>query len=774
MADGADESIDAFGRVPTFRGVSHLVRLLAALAGLCPFVLSAATAQDGQLVGIEKRLPLTTSHVVGSPDPPLPLRAKRAWPGVDFKHSLFIGQDAGSERFLVAEQAGRILALERDQSVSTTNLFFELADHDFYSFHFHPGFATNRFVFIFANGPNTKQTNSAGVELGGTNKFNRILRYTVTPEGRADAKSEVEIIKWWSNGHNGGEMAFGLDKMLYITSGDGTSDSDGNNTGQDISDLNSGLLRIDIEHPDPGKQFSIPKDNPFWNIPGARPELWAYGFRNPWRLTMDPSDGALLVGDIGQDLWEMIELVKRGSNFGWSVREGNHPFRAQRVLGPHPVTPPLVEHPHAEARSITGGFVYQGKRFAELRGTYIYGDYGTGKIWSLRRKGDKVVSLREIADTPHQPLAFCEGRAGEIFYADYAGAIYELEPTPKETKKRPPFPKTLSESGLFAKVKGHVVQPALIPYSVNSPLWSDGAHKERFLALPGDAQIVFNEGGGWKFPEETVLVKSFALDLEAGNPKSRQWVETRFMLLEQNEWVGYSYRWNDAQTEAYLVEAKGQDRDYKIKDARAPGGTRKQTWHYPSRAECMTCHSRAAQFVLGVTTVQMNREHDYAGVKANQLRTLEHIGVFTQKADKPGKNEKGDKPAVAKLPKPPEKLPSLADPYDEKADLELRARSYLHANCSHCHVEAGGGNSAITLRSTTKTDQTHLIGVEPLHDKFGLTNALLVAPGAPERSILLQRVLRVGQGQGGMPPLAKSIVDEPAVKMLGEWIKQLK
>ena len=744
--------------------MNHLNRfLLVLLASAAGSNLLAATADDGLPVGLEKRSPLTTSRVQGSPEPPPMLRAKRAWPGLSFYHSLFIGRDASSDGFLVVEQAGRVLSLARDQSVNTTNLFLAVPDHEVYSVHFHPGFATNRFVYAFANGPTKLMTNSVGVLLGGTNRFNRILRYVVTPAGAADPATELEIIQWWSNGHNGGEMTFGRDGMLYITSGDGTSDSDGNNTGQDITDLNSGLLRLDVDHPAPGKTFSIPKDNPFWDIPGARPELWAYGFRNPWRITMDPADGGLLVGDIGQDLYEMIELVTRGANFGWSVREGNHPFHAQRKLGPHPVTPPLIEHHHAEARSITGGVVYQGSKFAELRGAYLYGDYGTGKIWAAKRKGSQVTWHREIADTPHQILAFAEGRTGEIFYVDYAGQLYELEPTPPETKKRPPFPKKLSDSGLFAKVKGHVVAPGVIPYSVNSPLWSDGSHKERWLAVPGEAKIIFSEGGGWKFPEETVLVKSFALDLEAGNAKSRKWVETRFLLLEQNEWVGYSYRWNEAQTDAELVEAKGADREYKIKDPAAPGGTRKQVWHYPSRAECMTCHSRAAQFVLGVTTLQMNREHDYNGVKANQLRTLAHIGLFDLKPDKDG---------VAKLPKPPEKMAALPNPYDATAPLDDRARSYLHANCAHCHVDAGGGNSAISLRWNTKPDQMKLIGVAPLHDKFGLADALLVAPGAPERSVLMQRVLRIGQG--GMPPLAKSMVDEPAVKMLGEWIRQVK
>ena len=740
-----------------------ILSLLTLFAGSLFSHSGAAVAHDGLPSGLDRRIPFTGSRVTGSPDPALPMRSKRAWPGLEFRKPLFLGRDAASDRFLVVEQAGRMLAISPDQSQTTTNLFLELPDHDFYSFHFHPGFTTNRFLFVFANGPNTRQTNAAGVILGGTNKFNRILRYQVRTDGRADMASEREIIRWWSNGHNGGDMVFGQDGMLYITAGDGTSDSDGLDTGQNITDLNSGLLRLDLDHPDPGKPYSIPKDNPFWDIPGARPELWAYGFRNPWRIALDPADGGLLVGDIGQDLYEMIELVSRGANYGWSVREGNHPFHAQRKLGPHPVTPPLVEHHHAEARSITGGIVYQGGKFSELRGAYIYGDYGTGKIWALKRKGSKVTWHREIADTPHAIVGFSEGRSGEIFYVDYAGQLYELEPTPPDLKKRPAFPRKLSESGLFAKVKGHVMQPGVLPYSVNSPLWSDGTHKERFIALPGTNQITFSEGGAWKFPEETVLVKSFALDLEAGNAKSRKWIETRFLLFEQNEWVGYSYRWNDAQTDAELVEAKGAQREFKIKDTRAPGGTRAQVWHYPSRAECMTCHSRAAQFVLGVSTPQMNREHDYGGLKANQLRTLAHIGIFSLKPDKAG---------VAQLPKPPEKMAALPDPYDDTRPLNDRARSYLHANCAHCHVEAGGGNSAITLRWNTPSDKMQLIGASPLHEKFGIPDAQLIFPGAPERSVLMQRLLRVGQG--GMPPLAKSLVDEAAVKMLADWIRELK
>ena len=176
-------------------------------------------------------------------------------------------------------------------------------------------------------------------------------------------------------------MAFGPDGDLYITAGDGTTGSDPAITGQDLTDLNASILRIDVDHPDPGKPYGVPKDNPFLNIPKARPEIWAFGVRNPWRMSFDPATGNLWLGDVGQDLWEMIYLVKRGGNYGWSVMEGSHPFYPERKIGPAPISPPIVEHHHSEARSITGGYVYHGKRLPELANHYIYCCYQTGTVW---------------------------------------------------------------------------------------------------------------------------------------------------------------------------------------------------------------------------------------------------------------------------------------------------------------------------------------------------------------------------------------------------------
>ncbi|MBM3875638.1 MAG: hypothetical protein FJ386_02830 [Verrucomicrobia bacterium] len=734
------------------------IALLLSWLAMSSAALPADTSE--RPFGLTRRIPLTTSRVIGSPEPPLPFRAKRAFPSLSFNHPVYVTAEPASNRLLVVEQNGRTLAFGSNATGPGTNLFHEIADHETYSLRFHPGFATNRFVYVFANGPRSAKA-----------KHDRILRYTVSGSpARCDPASETVIIEWLSNGHNGGEMDFGPDGMLYISAGDGTSDSDGLDTGQDLRDIASGVLRINVDKPDAGRGYSVPQDNPFLHIPLARPELWAFGFRNPWRLSFDRKTGDLWVGDIGQDLWEMVYVVKRGANYGWSVMEGSHPFHPLRARGPVPISKPSIEHPHSEARSITGGTVYTGDRFKDLRGAYIYGDYGTGKIWAARYSGGKITWHREIADTPHQPLAFAQGHRGEILYADYGGALYELEPNPPP-RTRTVFPRKLGDTGLFADVPSHTPQPALIPYSVNSPLWSDDTHKDRFIALPGLEHIEFTENGAWKFPEAAVLVKTFSLEVETGNPASRRRIETRLLVFQQNEWVGYTYAWNAAQTDADLVAASGADRTYTIRDPAAPGGIRRQSWHLPSRAECMVCHSRAAQFVLGLNTHQMNRQHDYDGTRDNQLRAMEHIGLFKirQPQRKPGDGEPvPPEKFTEKLPKSPDKYARLADPHDATQPLEARARSYLHSNCAHCHVDAGGGNAAISLHINTKPDAVRAVGVEPLHDKFSIPDARIISPGSPGQSVLLHRISTLGPGR--MPPLASSIVDDAAVKLIRDWI----
>jgi uncharacterized repeat protein (TIGR03806 family) len=722
----------------------HRTYFLAALAlGFLPL----SPADETKPYGLDRRLSWTTSAVVGSPDPPLPYRVRQTFAKLKVPCPIGVAHEPGTDRLILLYQdvawtgQGHLLRIKDDPAVQDAEKLLDV-DGIAYGVAFHPDYAKNGYLYVGSNGP-----------LHGKTKTTRVIRYTVgrQPPFTLDPNSARLILEWESDGHNGGDLAFGPDGLLYVSSGDGTSDSDTNLAGQDLMRLLSKVLRIDVDHHDPGKGYSVPADNPFTGSPGVRPETWAYGFRNPWRLHIDRPTGDLWVGNNGQDLWEQVYLVRRGANYGWSVLEGSHPFYPTRKAGPHPFDRPIAEHHHSEMRSLSGGLVYHGNELPELRGAYIYGDWSTGRIWGIRHDKGRVTWHQELAATTLQITGFGTDSKGELLIADHGGGYYRLERAPREEAPAR-FPTRLSETGLFTSVRGHVPHPALIPYSVNAPLWSDGALKERFLALPGTSQVEFTAENGWNFPEGTVLVKTFSLELEAGNPASRRRIETRLLTRPQKEWVGYSYVWNEDQTDATLVDRAGMDRVYEVRE---PGGVRKQTWHYPSRAECMVCHSRAANFVLGLSTPQMNKVHQYGAVADNQLRTLEHIGVFKDK-----------------LPKRPEQLGRLVDPSDTAADLNLRARSYLHANCAQCHVEAGGGNAMINLAFGTAAEKMRLFDARPQHDTYGLKEARLVAAGAPDRSVLLHRMGLRGRGQ--MPPLATSVVDEEALRLLREWVRQVK
>ena len=718
--------------------------------------------------GIAKRIPWTNSKMVGSPDPPLPYVTSPALAGIQWDRPIYAKQEPHSDQLLVIQQGGesdrhaKLLLVKDRPDVTETQLLLEIPKRLVYGMEFHPDYPKNGYIYLFSNGP-----------TGSPERQNRISRFTVSGlDGRrkCDLDSEQVVIEWKSMGHDGGDLVFGQDGMLYITSGDGTSDSDQWLSAQDPSNLLGGVLRIDIRNAKSGQAYTIPSDNPFVDVPGARGELWVIGLRNPWRMSIDSRTGHIWVGNNGQDLWETAHLLGRGENYGWSVYEGSHPFYPRRELGPGKLTPPTLEHHHRKARSLTGGVVYHGQKFPDLVGCYIYGDYGTGKIWAARHDGTRLESNWEIADTPFQIVGFSNSHRGELLIIDHLTGLHRLVVNPRmsDADDLPVFPKKLSSTGLYASVSDHRMAPGVIPFSVNAPAWNDGAMVERFLAVPGELEIGYTSDRGWNFPEGSVLVQTLTMPhaIDENSNVARRRIETRILLRQQGEWAGYSYRWNEEQTDADLVGSDGANLSLRVAKRAAnlgsierSGGTETQMWRIPSRSECMSCHSRAVNFVLGMTEAQMNRSHRYGDIEDNQIRTLNHIGIFALKQEGPYESRR-----------------RLVNPYDSSrdsgADLQARAKSYLAVNCSGCHVEAGGGNARMELSYSRSLDQMRIVSQYPQHDTFGIAQPQIVAPGEPERSVLLRRVSRRGRGQ--MPPLGTNSVDTDAVDLLRTWIESMK
>lgn len=726
---------------------------------------AVSTDADSAPFNVKRRVQWTTSRIQGTPEPPDEYTTERAFPNLKFVEPISMCLVPGTNSFCVATRRGKIYVFENSTDVKQAPLLIDIGK-TVYGIAFHPNFESNGYFFVssFANPSRTDPTGA------------RLSRFRVNQLGEllASKPSEEIILTWPSGGHNGGCIRFGPDGLLYISVGDGSGISDTLLTGQRIDDLSGSILRIDVDHPTAGQLYSIPKDNPFVNTHNARGEIWSYGHRHVWKFSFDDQN-RLWAGDVGQDLWEAIHLVKRGGNYGWSVTEGSHPFRPDRPRGPTEIIPPIVEHTHSHFRSVTGGYVNRSPRLPELEGAYIYGDYDTGAIWSLIYEDEKVVSHKQLVDTQLRIVEFAQDETGEVYVVDFVGGrIHRIIKAPQSSVPEQPFPQLLSETGLFSSTETHTPAPGVIPYSVNAPLWSDGAVKDSFIALPNDSQIEMDAihyphrkdyaDLGWKFPDGAVLVKTFSFALDPSQPNSLQRLETRILHFRQmpgndaeygaQVWNGYTYIWNEEQTDAILLDNKSLDRELLIADPTAPGGVRKQVWHFPSRSECALCHTMGSKYVLGVTTLQLNKVHDYGGHRENQLELLSRLGVFT-------------KP----LPNPASQLPALANYQNPHEPLNLRARAYLHANCAHCHRKWGGGNADFELQASLPLSRTGLIAALPGQGNFDIQGGRILVPGDPGKSLIWKRMAMSGLGR--MPHVGSTVIDTKNVAMVHDWILSL-
>lgn len=710
--------------------------LVAALAVLAlPAMVSAQTQT-------KRRAQWTTSRITGAPEPPKAFVSQRIFPGLALNQPVELVAVPGTNRLLALEVAGKIFSFENrpEEETTKTDLFGDIQEREpnfgrLYGFAFHPRFVENRVCFI------------SYVLKGDLPDGSRVSRFKVTASDppRLIPESEEILIRWIGGGHNGAHLQFGPEGYLYISTGDAGSafPPDGRNTGQDISDLEASILRIDVDRREAGRAYRIPPDNPFFGRPNTREEVWAYGLRNPWKMAFDPADGSLWAGDVGWELWEMLYCIERGANYGWSVVEGPQPVHQERQTGPTPISPPAVAHSHIEARSITGGYVSQTLRLPDLRGTYVYGDYVTGKIWGVRHEGSKVTWREELVDTPLQIVSFGIDQAGDVLIIDYpTGTLHRLAPNPRRGANDN-FPRKLSETGLFADTAAHVPAAGVVPYRVSAEPWADGTTAERLVGLPGDSALGIHEkanpqigalAGEWSYPDGSVLCKTISIELEPGKSESKRRLETQVLHFDVDAWKGYNYIWNEDQTDAVLAEDVGSER------ALIRRGD-KQTWHHASRTECLLCHTTRVGSVLGFRPPLVD----------DQLASFSELGLLAQAPGAPRYR--------------------VPDPHDETQPLEARARAYLHVNCGHCHTRGGGGSAFFDVQYHQTLARTSLIGARPTQGTFGILGAEIVAPGDPYRSVLYYRMSKLGHGR--MPQFGSGVVDEFGTKLIRDWIASL-
>lgn len=770
-----------------------------------PFFVTQVQADPGE------RVAWTESKIHGTSDAPPPFALKRAYPNLSFQGPVSLHRFPKSVtepmgRLLVIESNGKFWSFLDDDSVERADLVMDFAaplpklsetrtesqrakldpgknySINTYSMAFHPGYAENRFVYVcyvIGNG-NPNMDNGT-----------HIARYRMndTQPPTLDYESEQTILRCEGGGHNGCTLEFGPDGYLYVSLGDARNPTppDPLQTGQDISDLLSSILRIDVDQESTSPTgerlpYRIPTDNPFVNLPKARGEVFAYGFRNPWRMSFDSQSGELWVGDVGWEAYEMVYRVVAGGNYGWSIQEGPGVVVPSQKMGPTPIRPADIVLSHADAASVTGGRVYRGSEHPSLRGNYVFGDWITRRFWAATWDEKSILSVREIAYGEVKPVAFGIDSRDEILVLEYiewnqAGGIYRFHENPAAASYSPGlFPKKLSETGLFRDLQTLDPYPGVQPYKIHSTMWADGVQAEFHIAVPGSEKIEFYQSNkptfDWfqtkvRFPKETVLAKT--LSIQDGNQQRR--LETQLShYAGPNDWRFYSYRWLSNQSDAVLVAAEGENETLRIQGP-SPAQTEQDKpeqdkpvqdkpvqaqeikWRFAARSECRICHTPWSGDAMGFLEHQLRhpQHHD------DTWNQLKQNGLLSfPDSEQP----------VAK-----ERVIPMAGIQDHRASLDRRARSYLHSNCAHCHQFGGAGSAEFDVRFEKSLDETKCIDGRLIKGSFQIPDAKLIAPADPFRSIVYYRTAKSGNGR--MPHIGSEHVDTAGAALLRAWIQAM-
>jgi len=686
--------------------------------------------------GLDTRPENTTCKAPSRPPTdPVSVKFEPAFAGLSVNAPMGITQIPGdSSRFFVFERNGEVVSFPAADPTNTKVVLTvpvpvnTNGEGGLLGMAFHPQAQSNGHVFI-----------SLTTDGGSTGMRSVVARMTSTDGGNSfgDYKEILGPFEQPFTNHNGGDAHFGQDGYLYLSFGDGGSGGDPLEYGQNTETFFSKILRIDVDGGDP---YAIPDGNPFKNG-GGEPATFAYGFRNPFRFSVDRETNEVWVGDVGQGAWEEVDAkVVAGGNYGWKFREGKHCYAPANDCPTVGLIDPIYEYDHNAGKSITGGVVYRGKAIPSFVGSYLFADYVTQAVWSLTidpNDGTPKVTQINQAGPNGGWVGFGEDNDGEVYLVDVGGSIYKLVPE-NSMPVVSDFPSKLSQTGCFDPNDLTKPGSALIPYAPNSPLWSDGSEKERWFALPDGATITVGTDGDFDFPVGSMFWKSFRV---AG-----KLVETRLIVRhEDGGYAGYTYEWNADGKDATLLPSN------KKKDL-GDGNS----WYYPSRAECNTCHTGAAGRTLGLEIGQLNGDFEYTSTNriSNQLATFEHIGVF-----------------AAPLSAPIEMLDAYPNPTGTIGTDETKARAYLHANCSFCHRPNSNGGGPMDLRYATSFTEVKACDVGPINGDLGVAGAKIISPGNPAQSLLSVRMKALGANR--MPPLASEIIDPQGTAVIDAWISSL-
>ena len=345
-------------------------------------------------------------------------------PENQFEHPVWFGPLPGvADSFVVVEhESGKLWVLHHTAEAETKSLFldtgkFQPGTRGLLSLVFHPQYATNHKYYF------KKHFDEHG------HFATYLFEGEAAPDGLRDSGHPLrQLIKFdaTTNVHYGGGLAFGPDGYLYVGMGDTGPQQDPQGHGQDPALLLGKVLRIDVDHFDPGRPYAIPKDNPFVGRPGYRPEIWALGFRVPWRISFDPVTGDLWAGDVGQDLYEEVDIVRRGGNHGWNVYEGFAPFSNKYRREGETYLPPVFAYSRKYGPSVTGGYVYRGDQHSPFYGAYVFGDYEQKRVFALTQKDGVLQKVRQIATAPQRVVSFGQDDRRQLYVVGYEGTIYAI------------------------------------------------------------------------------------------------------------------------------------------------------------------------------------------------------------------------------------------------------------------------------------------------------------------------------------------------------------